>query len=267
MLSAEQIDTLLMAIYQGKATRKKLPEYLYHAIAEPLIKQVKKGYKSKEGKGKIKNSSTLLKAANFKKKTLASLQENIYIFSAAKTYQEVRAVEAMMTEGGKLRPFKEFKQLALEKYDLYNKTWAQTEYDTAFGQAQSAAAWDNIQSEKEALPLLRYSAIIDENTSDICAPLDGMVASVDDPIWDSISPLNHYNCRCVLLQEPDDTTPTEGNDDRVAPVLDNMDDVFKTNPGKNGEVFNKEHPYFTEVPASDKAYARKNFNLPIPQDL
>jgi hypothetical protein len=73
--------------------------------------------------------------------------------------------------------------------------------------------------------------------------------------------LNHFNCRCVLLQV--ETEPTEDNEDSVQQVEDNMQDLFKHNPYKTGSVFPKSHPYF-DVPKEDKAYAKRNFDLPIP---
>lgn len=39
--------------------------------------------------------------------------------------------------------------------------------------------------------------------------------------------------------------------------------MFRHNPGKTGEVFPKEHPYF-DIPDEYKKLAKKNFNLPIP---
>ena len=84
--------------------------------------------------------------------------------------------------------------------------------------------WQEIEKTKGILPYLRYSAIVDPNTSEICLPLDGVVAPVDDPIWDKILPLNHFNCRCVILQEFD-AVPTEGRAEIAEKVEGEMQDM------------------------------------------
>lgn len=43
-----------------------------------------------------------------------------------------------------------------------------------------------------------------------------------------------------------------------------MSKVFLQNPGKNGMVFNEDHPYF-DVDKKYKKLALNNFNLPIPE--
>lgn len=44
-----------------------------------------------------------------------------------------------------------------------------------------------------------YSAILDENTTEICTALDGFTAPAADDVWNTYAPPNHYNCRSVLI--------------------------------------------------------------------
>ena len=44
-----------------------------------------------------------------------------------------------------------------------------------------------------------YFGIGDSRQSDICQSLDGSRYAKDNPIWDSISPLNHHACRCTKI--------------------------------------------------------------------
>lgn len=249
--SEKQIKKLVEGIWDGSITEYALPDDLYLAIADYLKKAAIEGF-----------GMTVDLATGADKVLLQSLIDNVYLFSGAKTYQTVSAMSALVNEGGELRPFKEFAEIARQEYDLYNVTWANSEYNTAVGQAGSAAKWNEIEKNKDVLPMLRYSAVLDANTSDICAPLDGIIAPVDDKIWNTITPLNHYNCRCVLLQE-DEGERSPNADDKAGEVEEKMQDAFKNNPGKTGEIFTKDHPYF-DVPAKDKDYAKQNFNLPIP---
>lgn len=45
----------------------------------------------------------------------------------------------------------------------------------------------------------RYSAVLDDRTTDICEALDDHVWKSDSPLWDTYRPPNHYNCRSLLV--------------------------------------------------------------------
>ena len=46
---------------------------------------------------------------------------------------------------------------------------------------------------------LEYSAILDGRTTSICERYNGHKGPVDDPIWSTIRPPNHMNCRSLLI--------------------------------------------------------------------
>jgi SPP1 gp7 family putative phage head morphogenesis protein len=46
---------------------------------------------------------------------------------------------------------------------------------------------------------LRYSAILDDRTTQICQELDGHVHAVGSQVWQEYRPPNHYNCRSILF--------------------------------------------------------------------
>lgn len=245
----DYIWQLITDIESGKVTAHALPESLYYAIAEYLKDGVLKGF------GPITYDNASL--AN-------ELVNNVYVFSAAKTYQQTKEIGSLLVdEKGNLRSSSEFRKLAKEKFDLWNDVWGETEYNTAVGQAQMASKWRTIQAEKDVMHSLKYRAIIDVNTSDICRSLNNLVAPVDDPIWKKITPLNHFKCRCLILQTND--KPTADYKRKAKLVEDQMQDLFKQNPGETGDVFNKSHPYF-DVPREDKARAQRNFDLPLPTE-
>jgi SPP1 gp7 family putative phage head morphogenesis protein len=242
--SKVQIEALIAKVYMGSYSNKNLPKSLYFAIADYLKKGLYEGY-----------GMTLKKAAGRDQVLLQELRENIYMFSGAKTYQQVVEMRDLVASASS---YKEYKEGALKVYDQYNKTWLQTEYDTAIGQAQSAVKWTEFEKNKDILPNLRYSSIGD--ACKICKPLDGMIAPVDDPVWARLAPLNHFHCMCLL------EATTEGAVSRdTRPTLELMDDNFKMNPGIDGYVFKESHPYF-EVAKGDRGLAHLNFNLPIPEN-
>jgi SPP1 gp7 family putative phage head morphogenesis protein len=269
--SEEYINDLFKRIFNGEITEYELPESLYHSIADYLKKGAYKGY-GIDFKTLTKeiNEGLVSEFTESDLELLTNLRENIYMFSAAKTYQQVKEMtEALVNEKGTVVSFGEFKEAAGEIFDLYNSTWLKTEYDTAIGQAQESVKWESIEKNKEVLPYLRYSAVMDANTSEICAPLDGIVAPVDDPIWNTIAPLNHFNCRCLLEQLDKEEgekkeTPDGEKNEKVNEVKGEMQDVFKMNAGKDGYIFKDDHPYF-HVPKGDVEFAQNNFDLPIPK--
>lgn len=266
----KQIEWLLLGVYKGKITQNNLPRDLYFAIADYLKIGVYQGFGgslnsiSKD----ISNGSRSIGDLDL----LNQLRTNVYMFSGAKVFQQIREMSLaskIVTDEGVIRPFNDFRKDALGIYEQYNVDWLKTEYNTAIGQAQEAAKWQKIEEQKDILPYLKYSAVIDSRTSEICRPLDGIVAPVNDPIWKKIAPLNHFNCRCLLLQlNAEDGKQEQTNKllklTKVAETESQMQDLFKMNAGKDGYIFKKDHPYF-EVQPKDKQYAKDNFGLPIPK--
>lgn len=260
--SDEKINKLIEDIYDGVVNAKNLPVDLYKAIADYLKKALYKGFGTSYNDALENLDGTSLEL-------LSELRTNIYMFSAAKTYQQVKEMVDLMIKDDKLKTFVEFKNDAKEVYDIYNEDYLQSEYNTALASAQEAENWDRIEREKEVLPYLRYSAVMDANTSEICAHLNNLVAPVSDPIWNTIAPPNHFNCRCLLetLDKEEGSgleTPRGERNSVVKSVESEMQDVFKMNSGKDGYIFKPDHPYFI-VPKEDREFAQNNFNLPIPK--
>ena len=254
--SDKQIESLLSGIYSGIYTNAELPEDLYFAIANYLKKGVYSGYG-----GALADFSPLSRDYAL----LRELRENIYIFSGAKTYQEVNVMSSFLTSNGGVSSFKDFKEKATEVYNTYNKTWLQTEYNTAVGQAQMAERWLQVEERSDILPYLTYDAVMDKNTSEICRGLDGITLPVNDPFWKKFSPLNHFNCRCVLRQSDDVKVSSKREVKEARKVEENMQPIFVMNPGADKVIFSDKHPYYDIAP-KDKELAKNNFNLPIPSN-
>lgn len=251
----EQIDDLIKGIWDGTITPYDLPEDLYTAIAEHLKEALYEGY-----------GGDLADFTGPSQELLNELRENVYMFSGAKVYQQINEISLVMDDDT-IKTFADFKKEALSIYDQYNKDWLHTEYATAIGQAQNAVRWNQIESQKEVLPFLQYSDVEDDNECDICAPLGGIILPVDDPFWDTYMPLNHFNCRCTVIQidKYTDVDITSKKDIESATNFSDkeMQPMFKMNPGKDGYIFSPEHPYF-DVQKKDRKYAEDNFDMKIP---
>lgn len=251
--SDEQLSNLLDGIYSGSITEYDIPEDLYHAIADYLKSGVYKGF-----------GGNLTEFSGKDFELLNELRENIYMFSAAKSYQQIKDISSLMLdENGDRVSNSEFNRLGAERFDTWNEAWGRTEYNTAVAQATMAGKWNEIQSNKDLLPILSYSTIGD--ACDICAPLDGLTAPVDDPVWDEVMPTNHFNCECTVSQHEDgkELTPDDEKEQIYESVTKEMDDSFRMNPGKDGYIFSPDHPYFYVEP-KDRDFAKENFGMPIP---
>jgi SPP1 gp7 family putative phage head morphogenesis protein len=255
----KQIEDLISGVYAGKITVDNLPEDLYLAIGNHLEDAIREGW------GDL---ATTIPLGTPDVPLYNALRENVYIFSAAKTYQQVRDMAEFIAES---TSYTNFKVKAMETYGEYNVNWLKAEYNTAVGQAQQANQWKRIQDSKETFPYIRYNAVIDSKTSEICRPLDGVTLPVDDPFWNNYAPLNHFNCRCTLekIDKYEDVTitPKKEIDELNKELGETVNDEFKMNCGKDGYIFDpSSHPYFKVAP-KDKPLARENFNLPIPPPI
>lgn len=181
-------------------------------------------------------------------KTVQQLKQNIYRFSAAKTYQQLQKFNTYLTdENGKERSFNDFKKLVLEKHPTYNVNYLQAEYQTAKASAQMAAKWQQFQRNKSRYPNLRYKTVGDEHVRDEHRTLDGFCAAIDDKIWDRIYPPNDWRCRCYVQQ-------TNSPVSKEKPDISFMKPEFSLNVGKTGVVFNEEaHPYYIMPSRDEKA--------------
>jgi len=64
---------------------------------------------------------------------------------------------------------------------------------------------------------LEYSAIMDDRTTEICSQLDGQTYGVDDEVWSTFRPPNHFNCRSLLIPVTINDTWTPGEQPTVNP--------------------------------------------------
>lgn len=252
--SEKQIKNLIDGIYSGSITQTELPESLYFAIADYLKKSLYEGF-----------GGTLIDFTGKPLELLTELRENIYMFSGAKTYTQVRELTDALYNDEGVVSFKEFKEKAFSIYEKYNVTYAQTEYDTAIASGQQGYLWTKIEKDADVLPYLKFTAVLDKNTTVECRHMDGIVARWDDKIWNTCYPPNHWHCRSSVLQTDEEHLVSSTKDIAHAKkeTEADMQDVFKMNCGKDGYVFKKDHPYFDVAP-KDKALAKNNFNLPIP---
>jgi SPP1 gp7 family putative phage head morphogenesis protein len=186
-----------------------------------------------------------------------NMQRSLFTFYAFKGHHQAIDVIGQLVDDttGQLRSFSQFRQLALAISANYNVDWLKAEYDTAYASAQMADLWRHIQEDKDDLGMLQYQTVGDDRVRPAHAALDGTIKPVDDPFWDTLYPPNSWRCRCTVIQLPTDTPevePTGYPDEKQHPP------AFRHNPGKTGEVFTAQHPYFSLLKPADRELVMKH---------
>lgn len=185
-------------------------------------------------------------------KTVQQLQQNIYQFSAAKSYQQLQYFNTLLVDdNGKERSFNSFKNAVLEAHPRYNVNYLQSEFQTAKASAQMARKWQGFQRNKERFPYLRYKTAGDDHVRDEHQRLSNFTAHIDDKIWDKIYPPNGWRCRCFIVQ-------TNQAIDEPIPDTSFIDPEFSINVGKTGVIYAKEHPYYV-IPKKDENNYKQAF--------
>lgn len=177
---------------------------------------------------------------------LHRLTNDVWSFSAAKNWQQMRDLTlALKDENGKLREFDAFKKAVEPICDKYNITWLETEYDTCISSSQSASRWVSYQKDKKTIKKLTFQTVGDAQVRPEHQILDGLILDIDDPRLDRLwTPLG-WKCRCEWLQYIGSLKSSNDIPNIHVP------EMFSTNFAKQGIVFPKNHPYYTEIPRTE----------------
>jgi hypothetical protein len=251
LFTEQEIDTFIFGVFAGIYSVKNLDLSTYLKIARKLSQGVFTGY-SKTFSDVFYGSEdfTMLKA----------LQENVYMFSAAKQYTMLREMNKYLVTDKKVTPFVEFKKQASVIFDEFNENYLRAEYNSAIGQARSASRWQEYVKESNVFPMLTYKTAGDGRVRPEHEILDNISRPVGDKFWNHYYPPNGWNCRCIVIQEGDEVKPSKVPKD-ISP--DDVPIEFRFNAGKDKVIFSKQHPYFKGVSRKDKPFAKQNFGMPL----
>lgn len=257
----EQIDDLVTKVHAGVITPTNLPVDLYDLVTARLMSGVFDGFGGAFSDFELNSPFYDL---------LAEYEVNIQVFSAAKTFQQVKDMSNLVFINGQKTPFVEFRRLTGQdgifgKYD----NWLRTEHRTAVNNAFGGNKWLEASADRETFPLLKYQTTADERVRPEHAKLDDIVKPVNSPFWNTFFPPNGWNCRCIVEQleadeEPITETTQKGKEHRDSKgnVIENPPKLFAHNPGKTKQIFTGEHPYLN-VEKRYRQAKRQNFGLPL----
>lgn len=251
IFSDDEIERIVIGVYSGLITPQSLDLVTYQKVAEKLTNGVYNGF----------GKSLTDVAWNSPDYTmLNNLRNNVYVFSGAKQYHQVREMVDAIYDKDRIKPFSEYKKTGTDIFKNYNENYLRAEYNAAISQSRSASMWMDIESNKELLPMLEYVTVGDGRVRPEHAMLDRIKRPVDDKFWNNYFPPNGWNCRCTTLQSDDtDKTSLKGfTQPKTVPP------EFMMNAGKDKIVFSDKHPYF-KVAKQDENLAANNFNMPKPR--
>lgn len=251
LFSEEEIDNYIIGVYAGIYSVKNLDLSTYLKVARKLSQGVFSGY-----------SKTLFDVQYGTEDwvMLRALQENVYLFSGAKQYHMLKEMSKGLTTGKFVTPYGEFKQYAKTIFEEYNENYLRAEYNSAIGQARAASRWQEYEKEANVFPMLTYQTAGDGRVRPTHEILDNISRPVNDKFWDKFYPPNGWNCRCIVIQNGEDTPKT--NLKGFIPP-DDVPPAFQFNAGKEKIIFSNKHPYFDIAPR-DKKNAKQNWGLPLP---
>lgn len=255
--SEEYMEIYLLQVYTGAITKENLSVSYHERVGLKFEEALTLGF----GAALSSINYTTPEYALYQK-----MRENIFVFSAAKQYQQVRTMSQFITNNGVKSTYSEFREMAKKVFTEYNDNYLRTEYVTAIGQAQMGKEWVEAEQKKDIIPYLTYRTQRDSRVRDEHAALDGITLPVDHSFWKTYMPKNGWRCRCFTVSK-ERAKVTDLAERDLSDLADEkkFPKVFQMNPGKDGLVFNpKHHPYFF-VARGDTDLKRNDFNLPIPR--
>lgn len=191
--------------------REQLWKYYYHKLAEA----VDVGFSTK--------------SAFYDKDLAQALKFSIAEFSAFKETSFRKDLEKLLTQDGKLTPWKDFKEKAYKISSDYNHRWLKTEYHQTVANAQMAEKWKGFEANKDLYPNLKLVSVRDSRVRPEHKILDGTIRPIDDPFWNTHTPPLDWGCRCDVV--PTDEEPTDIKGGLQLKI------EFENNPALTGKIF------------------------------
>ena len=139
--------------------------------------------------------------------------------------------------------------------EVFNKAWAQTEYNTAGLIAESTATYNRLMGQVELFPYWEYRTVGDDHVREEHRKLDGVILPANDVRWKKIYPPNGWNCRCYVV--PRMQHEVAGID--IAAMRRRVDEYFETAEYKNAKAqgFGVNRAVLPQVFDENQFYIRK----------
>lgn len=179
-----------------------------------------------------------------------NLSENIYVFSGAKTYAELKELGGLLLDGeGRVKSFHKFWQEVQGIHKDYNKNYLEAEYIFATQSAQMASRWNEYETDGDRYNL-QYRTAGDDRVRDSHRLLHNTTLPPSDPFWNDYFPPNGWRCRCTAVQVRKSKYPESDSAQAVqlgTNATEGKNNIFRFNPGKQQVIFPEHHPYLKKL--------------------
>ncbi|MBY0244995.1 MAG: hypothetical protein K2Q03_06050 [Sphingobacteriaceae bacterium] len=187
----------------------------------------------------------------------AYLKNNIYAFSAAKSFSEITHFrDSMLDEKGNILSFGSFKKRIANDGYVFNNTHLNTEYNTAKQSAIMAHKWETLDTE-----CLEYSTVGDGKVRNEHRLLDKLTLPKNSTVWNRIMPQNDWNCRCTVIPGKNQNVKyTDAEAGKLAKQIV-TNPLFDNNVGKSKVIFKDQHPYFKNANGKEIQLSWEQYGL------
>ncbi len=190
---------------------------------------------------------------------VAALKQNIYPFSAAKSFQQMLYYRKMMVDNGSVIGKDQFIKRIADTGEIFNKKFLSAEYENAAYSAIMADKWSRFSDDE----YLQYSTVGDSNVRPSHAVLDKYTAPKTDVFWKKNYPPNGWGCRCTVVPGKANfqnalTSKEAGSQLKT----ENKDTPFYNNVGESKLIFDGKHPYFQEAGGKVRNLSWQEYGMP-----
>ncbi len=199
------------------------------------------------------------------KKLAQRLKQNIYPFSAAKSFTQMQYYRDMMIgDNGKILSYSAFIKKIADTGEIFNKKYLSAEYENAYYSTIMAEQWDRFAEDS----WLQYSTVGDNNVRPSHAMLDKYTAPKSDSFWKNNYPPNGWKCRCFVIPgKPNYKNKLTAQEAGSALKEENRHTPFYNNVGLSKVIFKENHPYFINAKGKAKELSWEQYGLPSLQKI
>ena len=207
---------------------------------------------------------------------IQELKRNNAVFAAFKAHREQNDLAGLLVDDdGNARSFDSFRWAAAPVIGEYNVNWLQTEYATAVRVARTAVRFKQYEKDGDLYPNAEWLPSRAAEPRMSHRKYYHTVRRLTDPWWETHYPGCVWGCQCDMrntdkpITHIGDNPAAPGAEPTTVPPSEEAgvrSPGLSRNPARSGELFSRDHPYFTSAyPGAEKAVEKKMQTIDVKQ--